>query len=182
MALEDYPPMVRPIRVIDSRLSYHCAESDRLLGGLIYDREGKLAPRGKKDLPFIQPVAFSDVETIGPGSNLPMSQSNVQGNSPAWDEQTFAFWIFCRREYGWYQREPSETRYGIMDWVAKVRDAVEKTAEASPQIDRRLEQTAAQPIQSLVTQNEITELSWAVLLEFVVKTDTYCAGGRFSVD
>lgn len=181
MNLQDYPPMVRPIRVIDSRLSYHCSDGG-LLSGLTYDREGKYSARGKKDLPFIQPVAFSDIETIGPGSNLSMSKSNVQGNSPAMDEQTFSFFLFVRRDYGWYQSNTSESRYGVMDWVAKVRDAVEYTAEESPKVDRRLEKTISEPIQSLVSQNEITELSWAVLLEFIVRTDTYCAGGRFSVD
>ena len=180
MALSDYPPMCRPFRVIDERLTYHIA-TGRILDGLSYDFEGKLEGRGVREYPFIQPVAFSDVETIGPGANISMSaeSGNVQGNSPSWDEQSFAFWVFARRTYGFYQRDTTGTKYGVMDWVAKIRDAVETKVDGSGDLDRRLEGTVARNIQSVVSQNETTEIGWACLLEFNLQTDTYCPGGRW---
>lgn len=170
--------MVRPLRVIDSRLSFHVGTGE-MLDGLAYDTEGTLEGRGLRDFPYIQPVAYSDVETIGPGANRVRSgDGSPQGNSPAWDEQTVSFFLWSRRTYGFYQRDPSGTKYGVADWVAKVRDAVETDTDGT--IDRRLEQTLAFPIQSLVSQNEITDIGWGVLIEFVLRTDTYCAGSRFS--
>ena len=179
MPLIDYPPSVRPVRVIEERIEYHVG-SGRLLDGLKYDREGKLEGRGVRDFPYLQPVAYSDVETIGPGANKTRSlNGDSQGNSPAWDEQTITFWLWSRREYGFYQRDTAGTKFGVCDWVAKVRDAVETKVDGVS-VDRRLEETLAYPIQSVVSQNETTEIGWGVLLEFILRTDTYCAGHRFS--
>lgn len=178
-ALHEYSPFVRIARVIDQRLLYQSTGADRLLSGVKYDFEGKLEARGKRDLPFIQPTGYSDFETIGPGANHPQPQAS-QGSSPAWDIQSFAFWVFVPRENGLYSRVPGVpvAKLGLMDLVARVRDAVEVTADGLGILDRRLEKTCAKPIQSAVTQNEFTDLSWGALIEFEAQTDTYCAGGR----
>jgi len=180
-ALEDYPPMNRPFRVIDSRILHHLGAGLRL-DGLKYDYEGRFEARGKRDYPFIQPVAFSDIESVGPGANYSQTDAPqaTQGASPAWDEQTFTFWVWAARENGFYQRDPSGTAYGVMDWVAKIRDAVEMTTDAVPVLDRRLDRTCSIPVQSTVGQNEVSDIGWGVLLDFTCRTDTYCPAGRFA--
>jgi len=177
MPLTDYSPLIRPFRVIDERLIYHSADgSGRLLDGIKYDMEGKIEGKGARDYPYLQPVAFSDIETIGPGANHSRNEA-TQGASPAWDEQTFAFWIWAKRKHGFYARTPG-SNLAVMDWVCRFRDAIETTSDGEATLDRRLEEQAAEPIQFLASQNEVTELGWGVLVEIIVQTDTYCPAGR----
>ena len=117
----NYPPIARIAREIDLRLTYHSASgTGRLLDGFKYDFEGRLEARGRRDLPFFQPTGFSDIETIGPGANHSQPEA-TQGNSPAWDTQSFAFWIFVPRENGIYSRTASSVvgKMGLLDAVAR---------------------------------------------------------------
>jgi hypothetical protein len=176
--LNQYEPFVQCFRVIDERLLFQCGPGG-LLDGVKYDFEGTLEARGARDFPYIQPTAYSDLESIGPGANQSQTGA-LPGASPHWDIQSFAFWVFARRSNGLYSRErsPSIGKMGIMQLVARVRDAVETRADGSGMVDRRLEGRCATNLKSSVTQNEIGELGWGALLEFEVQTDTYCAGGR----
>jgi hypothetical protein len=168
--LYDMPQMVRPFWVIDRRLAYHTAQSGRLLYGLAYDPTATHEVRGVRDLPFIMPYVYTDQEAIGPGAKLGPNAS------PQWDTLTANYWLSARRDYGLFQADPTGAKYGILDWVAKVRDAIE-TDEAGV-IDDRLSGMASRPITFAVRENDVTEMSWSVLLEVVVQTDTYGRGTR----
>lgn len=169
--ITDIPLMVRPFWVIDQRLTYHTAQSGRLLWGLKYDPTLAHQVRGVRDLPFIMPYVYTDAETIGPGAKM---GSNA---SPQWDALTLQFWLSSRKDFGLFQRDPTGSQFGLLDWIAKVRDAIETTEDGI--IDDRLDSTACRPIGFAVRENDVSELSWTALLEITIQTDTYGRGTRF---
>jgi hypothetical protein len=155
-----------PLWAIDKRLAFHSHpdHKDRILSGLRYDREGKITNYGVADLPFVS--VFDYVENEGyasghPGTAGPFIKYNA----------TLYLRIAAKMDYGLMMRDPRATgdsRYvgvGALEWVQRVKDAIELTAEDPPFMDWALERTVQRPCQFRMQAAEISQLAWVYVLE-----------------
>ena len=97
---------VRPLWVIQQRLSYHVAAEGRLLYGLKFDKQSaiSLEARGPDDLPFIQPTGYEFIEDRSlAGGSAPLRR----GNSNAVDSFTATFMLTVERQFGMFRDDPT---------------------------------------------------------------------------
>jgi len=174
MALEDVPFAIRPFYVVDRRIEYHCQAEGSLLEGLKYDREGKIDASGDKDLPFIQPITINDEEghAVGAGHGV----ENIQ---------TFYFLIGSKRENGLFRRNYTTDKEandyeeaGVMDWVGRVRDAIETKADGTEESDPLLDGTISTPFLTAIREAPVSDMTWCMLLEVSFVIPSTCRGQR----
>ena len=134
--VDDIPNSLAPLWVIDKRLSYHSEQgSGRIADGFKYDREGCIEADGVEDLPYAQPVTIQDQEGISSGSGANVSNT-----------RSLYLHVAARREYGLFRRNPKvppeDSSYdgvGVLEWVERVRDAIETSTDGLGEIDPLLE-------------------------------------------
>ena len=174
---------IGPLWVIDKRLAYHAHPdyTGRLLSGLKYDREGKIQTIGERDLPFVSVLWHEDSEGYGVGrhgADGPFIQSDM----------TFSLLIAAKREYGLFLRdpvsaitEPSHDGMGALEWLLKVRDAIECRAEEPPLMDWTLEATVERPLLFRASVKEISELAWSYQMDIEVHIEQIARAKRSAV-
>lgn len=179
--VKDVAFAIAPLWVIDKRLQYHSTPgSGRLLDGIKYSREGILRIDGRGNLPALQPVTFTDQESWGYGAT---------GNLgvPIKSSMTLMYLVSAKREYGLFQRDLSATltdddkNYlgtGILEWVARVRDAAERTTDGLDTIDALLEGSVSKPVLTAIREAPATDLAWSAVIEFQVDIESICRGAR----
>lgn len=174
-----------PLWVIDQRLEFHSLlGSGRILDGIKYDREGKLEIDGRKDLPQVQPITLSDTEDWAPGA----AGIKSMGTQTAIKTSiAFTLLVQAKREYGLFQRDPTATlsdndkNYkgtGVLEWAARVRDAIERTTDGMDKTDSLLEQTISKPILTTITDAPVSDLAWSVLVQLQIDIESICRGAR----
>lgn len=171
--INDVPISLRPLWVIDQRLTYHAAESGRLLYGLKIDREGKVESEGVDDLPYCAWFGVTDEESFTAGAGTPIKQ-----------ERKLLFMVSAKREYGMFRRDPTDATAGLgaMEWVDLVRDAIETVTDGTNTSDPYLEGSQSRPILMAVRETNVSELSFSFMLEVTLTIDSVCRGSRSLVD
>ena len=179
MALKHIPVGLGPAFVIDERLAYHSKEgSGRILDGLRYDREGQIEADGAEDLPFIQPITVQDQETFPEAG---VATAGVR------NQVSLFFLVGAKREYGMFSRTPHQEvtgedvldhGTGVLEWLMRVRDAIETTPDGNSNVDPLLDGTLGKPITSAVREAPVSDLSWCLLLEVTYDLANTCRGAR----
>jgi len=179
--VEDIAIALGPLWVIDRRLTYHTEkEKDRLLDGLTYDREGTVEIDGMEDLPMCQPLTISDQEGWAPGGGGTLG-------TPIMVSTAFQLLVAAKREYGLFRRDPTaiisgdDANYmgvGVLEWVNKIRDAVERKVDGTDAVDALLEGSISKPVLTTVRDMPVTDLAWTMLIEFRIDIESICRGAR----
>lgn len=179
--VKDVAFAIAPLWVIDKRLQYHSTPgSGRMLDGINYNREGILRIDGRNNLPALQPVTFADQEAWGFGATGSLG-------APIKSSMTMMYLVSARREYGLFQRDLSaslsddDKNYlgtGILEWVARVRDAAERTTDGLDTIDALMEGSVSKPIITAVREAPATDLAWSAVIEFQIDIESICRGAR----
>ena len=163
----DIARALSPLWVIDNRLAYHAHpdHTDRLLSGLRFDREGKIDLVGARDLPYVSVNGYEDSEGYGARDAGPEE-------SPVEYSARLTLLIGAKRDYGLMMRDPRATitdnRYegiGAAEWVQRVKDAIETTAENSPRMDWTLDGTVLRPCLFTTDSADISNLVWLIRLD-----------------
>ncbi len=188
--VKDIAAYIAPLWVIDKRIQFHATPGQgRILDGIIYDREGILDIKGRKDLPLVQSVTFADQEGWAPGAaGANIVKARVRGlHSGVSTAIQYMVLIASRREYGLFERDPTvtptgdDTNYvgrGVLDWVTRVRDAVERLDDGTDQTDALLEGTVSKPVLTNVRDVPVSDLAWMAILEFQIDIESICRGAR----
>ncbi len=181
--LSDMVVGLSPLWVMDKRLSWHSSSGhvDRKLSGLRYDREGKIQNIGERDLPFVS--VLNNTETEGYGVGSPSAEGpyiKLEG--------TLTLMVAAKREFGLFMRNPNainlDTRYegvGALEWLHRVRDAIETTAEEPETADWTLEGTVLRPCLFFAGVAEISDLCWTYTLDVKWHIEQIKRAGRSTV-
>jgi len=183
-------------REIDRRLEWHSEEGKgRLLDGMFYDRGFTQQLYGVNKLPMIQPFEFSGEEEVSlAGHSVDPSTGRRQLHRPAMTQnrQRLFYFVLARKIYGWFARDPQnldpnpevvDGGLGIMQWVARVKDAMEFQAEDDDfdHPDPSLNTFLKRPLKIDIRENFLTEQSFMVLMEVEITTDFNLRGRRSSL-
>jgi hypothetical protein len=170
--LTDVPIALRPLWVIDQRIDYH-AQAGGLLEGLKVDREGKSEVDGVDDLPYVQWFSISDEEGHGPGAGTGVRM-----------ERKLLLMVAAKRDYGMFRRDPTDTSagVGVMEWLDRVRDAIETKADGTGESDPLLDGTQSRPILTAIRESAISDLSFTLMLEVTLTIESVCRATRSLVD
>jgi len=183
MDLEDYPVTVRPMKVIEDRLVYQSEEGEeRLLDGISYDREGVVQITAKDILPLVQNIELKFIESISEGA--PSAGDSIKGNTVVKQDAILSLLISGRREYGFFQRESEDedetAGRGVMEWIARVQDAIEWDHVSSTR-DARLLLTLDRPVSFEIRETFYSDLSISILVDVRWQCRRFCRSSRVPV-
>lgn len=172
--LERIPCGIRPLWVIDQRLEFH-TKAGGILEGLKYDREGVVEVDGTDDLPYVQNLTISDEEGYG----------FATGNRDIQNQRKLFLIVSAERQYGLFRRDPDEEitdsciqGIGVMEWVERVRDAIETRGDVTEVIDPFLEHTVTKPVVSSIREAPTSDKTWSLVIEINLEMGSTDRGTR----
>lgn len=191
MSLENY---IKAVHEIDQRLIYHSVESSgRLLDGVLYDRAHTVKPLGVAQLPYVQPLDWNDQEEAGVAGGSVDADCPENINVAYKHTMQVTYLVGARKEWGWFAQDNTDVgltasdtidpKYiegglGIMQVIARVKDAVETTRDGFATYDGSLGGLLFQPLAIAVRENFLTDTSSCVVLEIEMMLEAECRGKR----
>tara|TARA_Y100000310_G_scaffold157597_1_gene157012 strand:- start:2820 stop:3341 length:522 start_codon:yes stop_codon:yes gene_type:complete len=165
------PHVSNALRTLVDRLKREMAS-----GGMLYPckyyRSPSIRVEGISDLPSVTLVDYEDEEHAwGHGAKTSTGKST---NLVSCD-QTVKFILAFNKEYGPYSDE-GLGQYGLMDWVARFKDAIELDDTGCP--DLMLDGSCIEPMYVNVDETEVHELSWEVVFEIYIHPKPIARGSR----
>lgn len=174
-------PSVRCIAAIRNRLEYFTARPNdgspaRLLDGLRFERTTTLKEEGQDGLPYVQLYdVLSEESYLVTGARA----GGPRGTPGASELYACRLLIVVEAEAGFVRSDPSDAtqKLGLLEWVAKVKDAIE-TDEDDGVPDARLCGSLVKPPMWNLVRTDPAQLSLSGFLDAELLTVVHQRGER----